>query len=399
MVAAMGIRLLMLVRYFPPSGGSGVQRLARLARYLPDHGVDVDVVTTDLVADGASLDPELARELPSGVRVVRVEDVPSIRMRATVSAMHAGFAFYRGLRLFGVPDPELVDVPAMIRAARSLPRPDVILASSPPFSNLLGAAYLASRISVPWIADLRDPWSHHPWFRAMTPLHLHGLHALEATVLQRASRVVIVAEEMRRFVPEANSDRIAIIENGFDPQDLRFFERTRAPRSNGAPFRLVYVGTLQRGIRLEMLRELPEGFLLEIYGRCLTDPPPGARVHGYVTHKEAMEAMAGADALVLDLPQEMAFAPASKLYEYLIAGPPVLAIVPPEGAAAERIRRLKGGLIVPPGDRRALGDALDRLRRGDVELSSLADRMSALQSVRRDVQAGALADLVRSVAR
>jgi glycosyltransferase involved in cell wall biosynthesis len=391
------MRLLILVRFFPPSGGSGVQRLARLARYLPDHGVDVDVITTDLVADSAGSDADLARELPPSVHVKRVPASASRKMRNAVTTFRAGFAFYRGLRFLGVPDPEIVDVPGMVRAASSRPKPNVILASSPPFSNLLGARYLARRWSVPWIADLRDPWSHHPWFRAMTPLHARAMHMLEESVLRSASRVLIVAEEMRSYVPRAIADGAVVLENGFDPQDLSFFIRDSGA-SRGA-FRLVYVGTLQRRIRLEAFADLPPGFELDVYGRTLTAPPPNARLHGYVTHTEAMRAMANADALVLDLPEEMAFAPASKLYEYLVAGPPILAVVPLGGAAARLIERLRGGLVVPPGDRSALLQALERLRDGDIPLSTVEDRRRALESVRRDVQAGALASLLRSVSR
>jgi hypothetical protein len=58
-----------------------------------------------------------------------------------------------------------------------------------------------------------------------------------------------------------------------------------------------------------------------------------------VSHREALQAMAGVDALVLDLPEEFAFTPASKTYEYLVAGPPMLAIVPVGGAAAKVVQK------------------------------------------------------------
>lgn len=392
-------RALLLVRYFPPSGGSGVQRLARLARYLPAIGFTVDVLTTDLLAEGATQDPALAAELPPEVTVLRRTVRASRAMRSTVRALRLGFAFYRTLRLLGVPDPDLVDLPEMLWTAARQPRPDVVLASSPPFSNLITGLAIATHFGVPWVADLRDPWSFHPWFRPASALHLRAMHRLESAVLGRAARVLVVSEEMRAFIPESLGPRVEVLPNGFDPADFSRLVRAVPPWSaqRAAPraaFRLSFIGTLQRGIRLEAFARLPPGFELEVVGRALVPPPPGAHVRGYVSHHEALAAMADADALILDLPEEMAFAPASKLYEYLIAGPPVLAVVPPQGAAARLVRDTRGGVVVAPGDAAGLERALLALRAGTVELSSVSERRDLLRAFRRDEQAAELARIL-----
>ena len=64
-----------------------------------------------------------------------------------------------------------------------------------------------------------------------------------------------------------------------------------------------------------------------------------------------------------------------KVFEYLAAGRPILAAVPPDGAAAELIRETGAGVVAPPDDPDALAEALaglvERFRNGglpDVQL-------------------------------
>src|SRR5688572_5715663 len=109
------LRVLMLVRYFPPSGGS-VQRIPRLAKYLARKpNITVDVVTTALLAEGTVPDPVFAADLPPSVTITRLPARVSTRATTAVAARHLGFVYYRGLRLLGAPDPAILDVPELVR--------------------------------------------------------------------------------------------------------------------------------------------------------------------------------------------------------------------------------------------------------------------------------------------
>ena len=397
MTDTQALRVLILLRYFPPSGGS-VQRIPRLAKYLarkPD--ITVDVVTTALLAEGTVPDPEFAADLPPSITVTRLPARVSTRATKAVAALHLGFVYYRGLRLLGAPDPAILDVPELVRAVLARPKPSVLIAPCPPFSNVIAGMIAAERIGIPWIADMQDPFSRTPMFRPSTVLHRRAMEKLEELVLRRASRVIVVSEEMRARVPKAIGNRLTILENGFDAADLAHFDRTRPAYDGTRPFRLLFVGTLQGSIRLEMLDDLPPGFDLEIVGRALVPPPRSARLRGYVPHREALRAMSGADALVLDLPEEFAFTPASKTYEYLVAGPTVLAIVPVGGAAAKVVQKTQGGVVVKPGDRSGLLKALDDLRAGRVPVAPVEERRARLYANRGDVQATELASLLQDV--
>jgi glycosyltransferase involved in cell wall biosynthesis len=50
-----------------------------------------------------------------------------------------------------------------------------------------------------------------------------------------------------------------------------------------------------------------------------------------------------------------------KVFEYLAAGRPILAVVPPDGAAAELIRETEAGMVVAPDDVEGMSVALERL--------------------------------------
>ena len=50
-----------------------------------------------------------------------------------------------------------------------------------------------------------------------------------------------------------------------------------------------------------------------------------------------------------------------KVFEYLAAGRPILAVVPPDGAAAELIRETDAGVVVAPDDVQGIAVALREL--------------------------------------
>src|SRR5689334_6733937 len=64
------LRALVVSYVFPPVGGAGVQRVLKLVKYLPEHGVHADVLTAKdpsvPVQDGS-----LGRDVPAATVVVR----------------------------------------------------------------------------------------------------------------------------------------------------------------------------------------------------------------------------------------------------------------------------------------------------------------------------------------
>lgn len=393
-------RVLLVAANFPPVGGVGVLRAAKMAKYLPLAGYEVFVLSASGQTHTQRDDALLAEV--SDATVVRVGDPNPygwlLRARAGASPSRgaagssgssprrAARGVVRGvgravLRNTAFPDPFVW----WARRARGEGRRliadhdiDVLWSTSQPPSAHLLAYWLKGDTGLPWIADYRDPWT----WSLVNPLprHLQLLaDRMERRLLRRADGVVTVtegwAEEFRRrygsFVP-----RVEVIYNGFDPEDVF----TAAPGDTGR-FTVSFAGTLHH-------RRSPEVFLQGLAGALRSIPrdrirvvfvgrfdAPGASTNrdlvealgltdvveavGPVGHTEAMERLAGAD-LLLDIGIQGegsgAHVPA-KLVEYAGLGKPVLALQGP-GEAHDLVLRAGLGRVVDPGRAGAVADAL-----------------------------------------
>jgi colanic acid biosynthesis glycosyl transferase WcaI len=90
----------------------------------------------------------------------------------------------------------------------------------------------------------------------------------------------------------------------------------------------------------------------------------------------------------------------SKLYEIMASGRPLLASADPDSDVARLVAETGCGLLVPPGDPRALADAVLRLRNDPALAGRLASagRAAAEASYSRDVVVDAYERLLRQVA-
>jgi glycosyltransferase involved in cell wall biosynthesis len=88
-----------------------------------------------------------------------------------------------------------------------------------------------------------------------------------------------------------------------------------------------------------------------------------------------------------------------KVFEYLAAERPILAAVPPEGAAADLIRETGAGVVAPPDDPAALGEALtglvERWRAGALDGTPLSPEHR--ERLSRAARVEDLAELLRSL--
>lgn len=242
------MRVLFIAFEFPPLGGIGVQRSLKFAKYLPEHGVEPVVVTTDessfqVAVGGARIEPSLLTEIPEGVRVERVPCPGPLPVR--------GGRIGGWLRQFRTVTDSVAKMwrPNLIAAVDRLvaeTRPQAVYVSVPPFSMAPLAHEVASRHGLPLFLDFRDPWSG--WGSAPHPtrLHYHLNWLVEERCMQAARGMATVTPQLRadflRDHPLVEARKMSVITNGFDaelrPEPLR--GRTRAA---GDPFVFGYVGT------------------------------------------------------------------------------------------------------------------------------------------------------------
>ena len=414
-------RVLMICAAFPPTGGPGVQRSSKFARYLPCFGWTPTVWTTVHLPQ-LPRDESLAADLPEGLDVRRTA-VPAICTSDTTR-------HWRWRRVRRVLAECMVPDPLVGWARRSFGPLSRLLADepidaiystfSPPSAHLLGRR-LQRAIGVPWIADFRDLWTDDyayaaPRWRRMLD------RRIENTLLRSADRVVAVTDAQRDILADHAPDRchrFVTITNGVDLADLPSAddEPVRAALHGPADrFVLLFCGwflsdrvpdALVGGLRRfaawcrSQDRE-PELRIVGAIGASVRDRMAASDVRvvttGYVPHDAALRHMRAADALLLLVPTAgtgYSLIP-GKCFEYIAANRPIVLIGPPDGQAARYVRQFDAGVVSPPhADDIAV--ALDQvMKRGARAVAPMADPVR-LQAISRRNLTGQLADVLNEV--
>ncbi len=381
------LRVLVVAYYFPPMGLSGVQRVAKLVKYLPDNGIDVSVLT---VHPGAyfAFDPALASEIErAGIHVKRTGSLDPTRVfgtrQRTVALPEEG---RRGL-LSSVsqwvfqPDNKIGWYPFAVRAGRRLLRRephDLVFATAPPYTGLLVARRLARAHNLPLVLDYRDDWIGNPRHTYPTKRHASLAAHMERGVVAAAAQIHVINRSIRDALLSRHAideALVHIVPQGFDPDDFSVAgpPATAVP-TTGAPGASATCVFLYTGIFYDAQK--PDVFLRAFAAAAATNEEfksqakahfmglvpaymndlvselglSGAVVtHGYVSHMETVRAQLAADVLWLTIGERPGSEGIStgKLYEYMGAGRPILGLVPP-GVAQEDIEACGAGFLAHP---------------------------------------------------
>lgn len=357
-------RVLLLAYYFPPMGGSGVQRTLKLAKYLPEAGWD-PVVLTAAPGGYLAFDSSLEREVEdAGIPVVRAASLDPTRLFARRKAV--GLSESRRSRLaelsqwIFLPDNKIGWLPAAVWRGRQLVRAreiDLILSSAPPYTSHLAAALVGKLTGRPFVADFRDDWLGNPRHVYPSPLHRSMHAAMERFVVGSAECVTVVNDRIRSDIAARHSGALVeTVHQGFDPADLR---GPAPPAFADGRLHISYLGSFYgaqdpmrfvdglRCWRTRYGKDLPPVHLhfagvlagdLQQKLAAALDSVDGVRVtfHGYLPHDGAVALGRRSDLLwMLVGRQEGEHQIAtSKVYEYIGLGQPILALVP-DGAARD----------------------------------------------------------------
>jgi glycosyltransferase involved in cell wall biosynthesis len=416
------MKVLLVALYFPPAGGGGVQRPLKLAQHLPALGIETHVLAPDLPG-AVPADAEL--ELPTQAWIHRVRYVgpragrPAERLAGTEGLARLGTqAALLGRRLL-VPDENLpwstLATPVAIRLAKREGIDVVITTSPPPSLHLLGAA-VKKATGAAWVADLRDPLTSHPHRRgyesSLAALKEKTVGGIGRLVASQADAVIAasdaIAEEARGLEPKGP---VVTIANGSDFDDFSGLEYRPSDR-----LRLTHAGNFQ-GKRdpKPFFRALAASGLEDVVVRFAGDVRAADREYaealglgdriellGYVPRRRSLELQRDTEALLLLIPDAGGRGKGvltGKIFEYLAAERPILAVVPPDGAAADLLRETGVGTVVDPDDEDAIRAALVELHRrwkdGGLDAAPLSaewrDRLSRAARVEE------LADVLRTL--
>jgi glycosyltransferase involved in cell wall biosynthesis len=409
-----------LAYHYPPVRSAGVERTAKFLRYLPEFGYRARVLTTS--AFGGIRERQVTRAWEP-LSTYRWLFNPGARGPDDDSRVRTGSGRVGGLvRRLLVPDGQVTWLPAALyRGLITLQRwpADLIYSTYPPASaHLLGWA-LKRCTGLPWVVDFRDAWTYDPLDPALrdSPRRLAAERRMERGVVGAADRIVaateISAEYLRRSYPEA-ADRVLVIPNGFDPEDLGGLSR-EAPAMED-PMRLVHTGSFAashpqrtplplfealkalaaadprwgRRLRLVLVGHLTPA---EAKAAAPLERMGMVEVKGGLERHEALACQAGAHVLLLvdHARQGLASNVPGKFYEYLAWGRPIMALCGP-GMVEQLMGQLKAGYQAPPDDPAAIARCLEEIYRGFRNRTLTGVEPSRVRPYHRRALAGDLAE-------
>jgi glycosyltransferase involved in cell wall biosynthesis len=371
----MARKVLLLAHDFPPMAGGGISRPLAFARYLPEFGYD-PIVLTRGSTHGRPVDGEPLGLLPPQVSISRIDPDPETDWEALRRRL-------RGLRplerVMGKPPHWIADgiawrisnrwpssvmtrtwVKPAIALGRELirqHRPDVLIATGPPFGTLKAGVVLAEQFDLPLIADYRDPWTYAYLWKPQSPTHERDERSWERRVLQRSSRILVVtptmATRMRVDYPEF-AEKVELLMNGYDD----VMPGRPVESEPNLRMTIAHVGSLvdirQPTLLLDaaaVLRQRHPEIAAEMCIRFVgpSSPPVASQSAarglngliedvGPVSRSMSQHYMRSADLLVLcELASSLSIP--GKCYEYLIAGRPILAFATEDSDAAWFLRQ------------------------------------------------------------
>jgi hypothetical protein len=384
-------KVLIIVYYWPPSGGSGVQRWMYFAKYLEDFGITPVVLTVSPEKASYKDWDESNRELVRNVKTFTTNTLELIKLYSVftsgsttrgipqghVGAKKHGFfgkvsSFIRG-NLF-IPDARAGWKFYAYGKARKIIRDeqiDLVITSGPPHSTHLIGKKLQEKLNITWIADFRDPWSELYYNKELPRMAwAKKLDAsLEKQVLEKSDAVMTIGPSLMNLLSgkvPGRQDKFHFILNGYDDEALRkvdvisdnFFRITFIGQfamvqpheglfralsdfceeysDDTGTMKLCLAGTIDEHI-LALFAKLP-GIKVEHYGR--------------VPHLEALSLMKSSQVLLNSL-AEMETAKiliSGKLMEYISTGNPILCIGDPEGDAAGLLETLPNAKMCTKDD-------------------------------------------------
>jgi hypothetical protein len=378
-------RVLIVAFYWPPAGGPGVQRWLKMSRYLPVYGWE-PVILTPENPDVPAMDEGLLKEVDPYMLVERVpiwEPYNLYRrlLGRKLKNKSGKFAYFTsekapGLRErftrwlrgnFFIPDARLFWIRPAARHALTLHAEqhfDAVITSGPPHSLHLIGRKIARKAGVPWMADFRDPWTQvFYWDDLYIGWIASRIHRrLERSVARQADALVVTSRSAGDHFKELRGRDINWIQNGYDPQDFaQASDPTNVPTQDEA-FIVLHIGTLgptqntpgvwralaQAVADSPVFAEALEIRLIGPVDHSITEDIENQGLKkfvnqlNYIPHKDVPEALGKANILTLVIPNRRHNRGiiAGKVYEYLAAARPILAIGPEQGDVHHLLKSL-----------------------------------------------------------
>jgi len=400
-----------LAYYFPPLGLSGVQRVAKLVKYLPLFGWKVTVITPE-PGSYFAFDEQLLAEVSDNpnIRIERTRSWDPTRLKKSSGTNLIPFPEETSRKLFStlsqwvlVPDNKIgwkrFAVKRAIECHTQTPF-DLVFATAPPYTSFIVGREVATKLGIPLVLDYRDDWIGNPRHLYPTFWHKKKNQLYERQAI-RASKLVFsinaqIAQAIQNRHPEYAS-RVSVVPQGFDPEDFQSHptsinehDSAKSPRKMTFLYAGVFYDAQQPDSFLTALHRLFER-RPELKNRVQARfvglfPESGKRLieqlglafatelTGYVDHNESVSALLDCDVAWMIVGRQKGEEGIStgKLFEYFGSRKPILGLVP-EGAARDALIQYGNATCVFPDDVESISAAIEALiidwQNGDLSLA------------------------------
>jgi glycosyltransferase involved in cell wall biosynthesis len=379
-------KFLLITYYWPPAGGAGVMRWAKMSKYISEYGWE-PVIYTPSNGETGMHDLSLLEQVPKDIAIVTTpiwEPYALYKMllgRSSKEKLYSGFINEKKKASFGqrlsvfirgnffIPDARMFWIKPSVRFLKKYLKDhpvDAIVSTGPPHSMHLIALKVHQATGIPWVADFRDPWTNIDFYKdlQLTSWADKKHHRLEMEVLKNSSRITTVTWRSRdEFAEQSKRTDIEVIPNGFDEAD--FPQRDDVQLDTA--FTLVHIGSMNKDRNpmvlwkalqkaLSQSPDLKDHLRIKLVGIVdfavrnsiqEANLQPYTQLDEYVLHKEAvlLQQRAQVNLLVINnTPNARTIIP-GKLYEYLGSKRPIIATGPLDSDSAKVIMMTQGGAV------------------------------------------------------
>lgn len=428
-------RVLIITYYWPPSGGSGVQRWLKMSKYLPEYGWQ-PVIYTPEEGEYPILDASLEKDVAPEAEIIRrpiVEPYTLYKKFLGIKkseSVKVGFIkenrkklgwkenFSRWIRgnCF-IPDARCWWVKPSVNYLKSYLKAhpvDAIVSTGPPHSMHLIAMKLKEATGIHWIADFRDPWTEIDYYGdlRLTRWADRKHHRLEYEVLTKADKVVTIGWDCAKSLGRLGNRNVCVIPNGFDwevdakPKEILLSQEFTLTHlgivtpSRNAPQLWAALKELKeedetfgKNLKISLVGQIDQSVLENLYAVGLKE---NTEIVPYIPHEQIQQAQGASQVLLLlvnNTPNAKGIL-TGKIFEYLASGRPILCIGPEDGDAAHILSETKAGVTVSFEDKEKMKEVVKVLYHKYLEKALPFNNSKEIEKYSRKAQAEEYAKLL-----
>lgn len=392
-------KVLVIAYYFPPAGGSPIQRTLKFVKYLREYGYEPIVLTTEINPDlnKYSLDYSLLNDIPKGIKIIRIKDeyaYPDVvsmektqeifeilyRISDSKEWMNLFVEAQKTQPKYILPDGFILWANECIRHIEEyidMQEIDLLYSTVPDWSPHLVAYYLKKKYGIKWVADYRDPWVsneayvglYYPW---MTNEETVLDQKLEKKLTEKMDKIIVAGGKWAVDFVEGygvEASKIKEITNGYDEED---FKNIEVNIQKSKKFTLCYNGVIvhnrnpvpllkalndmigQNEMKGNEVQWIFNGWISEDYLKKLKQED---RYHivlqnGMLTHKESIRIAMQSDVMVMygEQGEKGYLNYPGKFYEYLRMGKPILCFSSSQSFQGEVLKETRQGVNMDLND-------------------------------------------------